>query len=447
MASEERSRTKIGLITVSLPGERVDLAKKSDELAYKNLKKRDLDILYSKKIAMDEQEIILRVKQYEQENVDCIVYLIGTWIYPPSVVKAIQNVTVPCIIWAVPEPASFSLVGAHVIHGFLGEIGTKHKLFYGNPDEDTVVDGIAAYARAAMAYRRIRNTRFGFIGGLNLGNYTAVSDLAQINSLFGIETIHIDQLVLIDKAQNSTDQKCEELYSTIVEKYGKVHAPKSVMLRSIKLYKAFLEIVEEYHLDFTGIKCLEEVINMYGSCCLAIALANATGIMTACQSDINAGIMMEVFHLLSKESVAFGDIVTVDRSNKIITMANCGTMAIDLAKTPEDVEWGYQYEYMGKSRGATAAFCCKPGEVTLAALGRIEGNYVMHICKGKAIAKERKALAEVRDIWPQAFIKVDIDIEKFIQNVRTGHSLVCYGDYMAELVNYCELLGIIPNLD
>ena len=111
------------------------------------------------------------------------------------------------------------------------------------------------------------------------------------------------------------------------------------------------------------------------------------------------------------------------------------------------IRWAYTDEYMGKLRGATAAFCCKPGAVTVAAIGRIEGNYVMHIFNGEALEKESKVLAEVRDIWPQAFIKVDIDFESFIQNVRTGHSLFCYGDYKDELVNFCEISGITPQID
>ncbi|MBN2323046.1 MAG: hypothetical protein JXQ30_04870 [Spirochaetes bacterium] len=445
MNKNRKEGLRIGLLTVSLPAERVDIAKRADKLAYKNFTDTGIRLIHQDKIATSEGDILSAISEFECKDVDCIIYLIGTWIYPPSIVSAIQESRTPCIIWAITEPASFSLVGSHVLHGMLDEMGAKHKLVYGDPQEKEVLKTILAYSRAAMIYKRFKGTRYGLIGGLNLGNYTATADLIQIKSIFGIDTIHIDQMVLIDRARDISDEDCEEIFSTIKNQYGKIDAPKKVMLRSIKIYIAYKEIIEKYKLDFAGIKCLEEVINCYGSCCLAVALANAEGLITACQSDINASIMMQILHLLSIGPVGFGDVVTIDRSEKMITIANCGSMSANLAAELSDVEWGYQYEYMGESRGATASFCCKPGVVTMAALGRIKGRYVMNICNGEVVKKGREALSKVRDIWPQAFIKVSLDIEKFIQNVRTGHSLFCYGDYVKELEDLCEILGIERN--
>jgi len=444
MSNKVKMQSKVGLITVSLNGERVDLAEKCAISAYENLRKKGVDILQVEKIAMTSEDVLTAVKELQKEGVDCIIYLIGTWIFPPSVVTAICEITIPSIIWAVPEPATFSLVGAHVIHGSLDEMGIKHKLIYGDPNEEKTLDDIIAYSRAATVVNNLNGSRFGLIGGLSIGAYTFVADLVQVKSLFGIETKHIDQLVLIDKARKIPDEECEELRSFINTKFGKIYAPKEVMIRAIKLYKALRETIEEEKLDFVNVKCLEEVIKTYGSCCLAIALTNDDGVVTACQGDINGTIMMQILNLLTGEPVLFADVVTIDKLNKVIRMANCGFAATRLAKNPKEVDWGYQYEYMGKSRGVTTVFCCKPGKVTLAALSRIKGKYVMHITTGEAFEQPKEKLSEIRDVWPQAFIKMDGDVDKFIQNVRTGHTLMGYGNLKDELVAFCDILGITP---
>lgn len=446
MTRKEKPRTKIGLVTVALPKERINLAKKSRDLAYASLKKKDVDIVLDDRLAMSDEDVMMAVKRFKKEQVDCVVYLIGTWIFPPSTVSAIRRISIPSIIWGVPEPATFSLVGAHVIHGSLDEMGIKHRLVYGAPDEQNVLDKIVSYSKAAMVLNKLNGTKFGLIGGLSIGAYTFVADLIQVKSLFGIETKHIDQLVLIDKARKVPDEESEEFYSFINKKFGKIHAPKEVMIKAIKVYKALREIIEEEKFDFVSVKCLEEVLNSYVSCCLAIALTNDEGIMTGCQGDVNASIMMQILYMLSGEPVLFGDVGTVDKSSKVIRMINCGTMATRLAKDPKDVEWGYQYEYMGRCRGVTTVFCCKPGRVTLAALSRIKGKYVMHITPGEAFEQPREKLAEIRDVWPQAFVKTEGDIDKFIQNVRTGHTLMGYGNLEDELISLCEILGITPIL-
>ncbi len=99
---------------------------------------------------------------------------------------------------------------------------------------------------------------------------------------------------------------------------------------------------------------------------------------------------------------------------------------------------------MSKKGGATTIFCCKPGRVTLARLARIKGQYVMHIATGEAFEQPKVMFKEAREKWPHAFIKLDGDAERFVQNCRSNHMHMSYGDLKDELVEVCEILQIKP---
>jgi L-fucose isomerase len=356
----------------------------------------------------------------------------------------LAHVSCPIAIWGIPEPASFSSVGANVVHGTLDELGITHKLLYGYPDEAEIQEQVRIFARAAQVKAELLIARLGLIGGRSIGMYPATTDPLQVRRIFGIEIEHVDQLLLVENAREIEDQEIRPYYRQMQLEYRTIDVPEPVMLKSIKLYFALKRLVEENEFAFIGVKCLEEVINLYTSCCLAISLLNNSGVVTACQSDINAAIVMKIFDILTGRPTIFADVNHINRSTRVARLVNCGTMPTALAESPKSVDWGYQYEYMGKARGACPTFCCAPGRVTFGGLSRVKGEYVFQIAGGTAFEQPREALKEVREIWPQAFIHLDDDPDWFYQSLRSNHIVVGYGDLQRELVELCTLLDIRP---
>jgi L-fucose isomerase len=434
--------TKVGLITVSLAGERVDLAEKFSTAAKRTLQDIGVDVIERQKVCIKQNEISDSTRYLIENQTDCILYLIGTWIYAPSVVSVLQSVAAPAIIWGIPEGASFSSVGANVLHGSLDELGIHHKLVYGLPEDPQTALTIKKYALASKVKRLINRSRFGLVGGRSLGMYTATVDPIQVKNIFGIEIEHIDQSLLVEYAKRIEDNLAQSYFNKMKEEYGQISVPDNVMIKSIKLYYALKEIIIENNLDFIGVKCLEEVINIYTSCCLAVSMLNNEGIITACQSDVNAAILMKAINILSNQPTIFADLNCIDKQTKIARLINCGSMPTSLSKNPKDVDWGFQYEYMGKARGACPVFCCKGGQVTICAMSRIKGKYWMQIAQGEAFEQPKSRFSEVRDIWPQAFIKMNCDVDDYYQNLRSNHIVTGYGDFVDELIDYCQIANI-----
>lgn len=435
---------KLGLITVSLSRERTDLAEKWDNVALQKLIGAGLEVLHPKKLALAVEETVNASKELKEKNADCLIYLIGTWIYAPQVVTAARKAPLPFILWCPRDPLSFSLVGAAITHGSLDELGIKHKYLYGSPEDPNVVEDIVSFARAAMVVRRMDGARLGLIGGKSMGMYTAMVDMTQVKDVFGVEIEHVDQYRMILEAEKVSEEAVRRTLGEIKREFGKIFPPEEKMMKSIRLYHALKKIVDADHYDFIAVKCQPEVINDYVSCCLPVALLNDDGLVTACECDLNAALTMQMLHILADQPVLFADVNDLDLKTGVLRLVNCGAVATRLAKSRKDVDWGLQYEYMGRQQGCTTVFCCRPGRVTLARLGRIRGKYVMLIAVGEAFEQPKERFKETREVWPHAFIRLDGDPAKFFHNNRSNHIHMVYGDFEKELIEICELLGIEP---
>lgn len=378
------------------------------------------------------------------KEVDGIIYLIGSWTKASMPATAVQKTPLPFAIWSDANKASFSLVGAGVTKGSLEDLGYYPKFIYGKADEKQALDSAISWARGAKAYSRLRGSTFGLIGGRSMAMYTAMTDPSQVKSLFGSEIVHVDQLETKIRAEKIKDERAEKILKELKKEYGEVNPSEKVMMKSAKLYLATKDLVEDMDFDFIGVKCQPEMIDNYVSYCLTVALLNNEGIVTSCEADINAALTMEVMKQIAGPPVLFADVNHIDREKNVLRLVNCGSIATDFAADKKNVEWNTQYEYMGKSRGSTPTFCCREGEVTLARLGRRSGEYVMVFGKGKAFERPKETFKESRDIWPHAFVRLDGDPERFLNNLLSNHLHMVYGDITEELWDFCELVGIEP---
>ena len=80
--------------------------------------------------------------------------------------------------------------------------------------------------------------------------------------------------------------------------------------------------------------------------------------------------------------------------------------------------------------------------MTGARLYRVKGNLGMVAFTGNSIKQSKEKLKEARERWPQAFIKFDCDPEKLVQNFRSNHMHVCFGNCLDIIKEFCSLKNI-----
>ncbi|MCZ7545447.1 MAG: hypothetical protein M5R40_18865 [Anaerolineae bacterium] len=75
----------------------------------------------------------------------------------------------------------------------------------------------------------------------------------------------------------------------------------------------------------------------------------------------------------------------------------------------------------------------------------MRGRYVMHITPGEAIEGRQEWLEECGyPMWPHAFLRLDGDLDAFVQNLRSEYIHMIYGDLTDDLLAVCDLLDVEP---
>lgn len=437
-------KIKIGLVCIGLEGERNDLAEKFRARAVQALSECGIEVLNKEdNYTLTGEEVLWQTKKCETAEADALVYLIGTWCLANHVIDAVSDCKLPFAIWGVPEPASFSSVGANVVHGTLGEMNRKHKLIYGFPEEESLQKELKDFLKAAALKKELSHLRLGMIGGRAINAYPTAADPNQIKNVFGIEVEHIDQLVLLEKARETPVELCDAKIVEMKKRYGSVEVPEDMLRRAVSVYFALKEIIKEQELNLLSVKCIGEFMDRYSSCCIALSMLNDEGFVCNCQCSMNALISSYILNKLSGGPCFFGDVNVVLKEKKSMRLICCGGLPGKLAENDKEIRIVPQYEYMGAGRGACTFFCMKEGPVTVGTLGRENGKYVMNIATGTAYKEADEELLKVRS-WAQGFVKMDCDPMEFYQNLRCNHSVVGYGDHKDQLLEFCKLYDIQP---
>lgn len=437
-------KPKVGLITLSLTRERTDIAQQAHKELSEALNTQPLEVISHNELVLTMEDSVRISEDMIHDHVQCIIYNIGSWVYAPMVVSAVQATGLPSIVYGYRSSAAFSLVGAAITHGSLDELNLLHRFVYGEPDSPEVLTAITSYCRAAMTFDDLSRSKAVVMGGKTMGMVTSAVDFSQIKEIFGTEIEHVDMLRLYLEAQKVPENKVKKKMEWTKKAYGSVNVSDEVLEKSIRLYFAMKDVMKTDGYAFGGFKCQPEFIDNYVSGCLPISWLINEGIMMSCEADMNAAFTMRILHLVSGQPVLFADVNDFDMNTGMLRLVNCGTIATDLATASKDVDWNPQYEYMGEAGGACPTFCCKEGPVTLARLARVGGEYVMQIANGQAVVQDKETFKEARDRWPHAFISIEGDPDLFVQHLRSNHLHMVYGDVVDELYDLCEILGIEP---
>jgi len=432
----------VGFMTVSLPRERVDLASNANRSAAKSLAACGLKVIHPKDVVLDSGTLMSDLRRMHDSGADCFIMLIGTWTHAPWVVNAFEQARIPGAIWSVPDPASFSLTGAGIIHGSLDEMGLQHRFIYGAPGDDATMRDVLVFARAAKAVTRARGTRCALIGGRVAGMFTTMPDFSQVRRMFGVEIEHVDQYRIILEAESVSSRKLNETLKRLRATHPHIHATDAELERSVRLYHALRKVLSDDGYRVACVKCAGEVLDNYGSYCLPVSLCNDEGYVIACEADVNAALTMRIMNLMTGQPSLFGDVNHVDVERNVLRIVNCGSMPMCYARGKKDVDLGRQYEYMGKARGVTTVLCCDSGEMTLARLSRKSGQYRMVIASGRSTYQPKARFREARDMWPHCFVRLECDPHKLVQNMFSNHVHATRGNTVAELETYCKLMGI-----
>ncbi|HDY65048.1 MAG TPA: hypothetical protein ENH84_02290 [Phycisphaerae bacterium] len=458
--SEISTKPKVGLITTMSPDSTwpdewvVDVGEMHKQ-AKACLAEIGMEVLECGEIARTNKEMTAQGNQVRQMGAEVLIIYTGTWTYSSTAVSAALAADVPTIVWADATPGRFGIVGGSITRGALDEMGIKTTLVYGTGlDDQKLLAELKMRLTGIAAATRLRGLTYGVGGARCMGMYTAVIDGNEGRKKFGIEVDGFEQVEILKRAKEMPDEEALQFLSWMKKEFGKIVPTEEVMIAQIKMYLALKNIIKEKGYDFIAVKCLPELPSCYTTFCIAHAMLNdksdaygqKESFVCACEADSNGALTMQILKHLSGGPALFADVLHLNMTNGLACLCNCGSQPTDFATSRKEVHWESEglREFTWKIGGACPQYVAKPGKMTLARIGRIDGEYVMLITTGEAQEFPREKLKEINWYHPQAFVKLDCDPDSFIKCLRSNHIHAVYGDFKEHLLQVCDILDIKP---
>ncbi len=437
--------------------------------AIEYFKSLPIELHASEEVARTKEEIDTQVDALKTAGVEAFVAHTPCWTSPNLVARGVQRLNLPTVLVSNKHPSTHGTVGFLGAAGTLGQIGYPHlrvREDFDSPTASIIAAKSLPLFRAASTAARLRGKMFGLFGGRSLGIDTGTFDPMQWRSMFGVDVEHIDQLEIIRRAEMVSTAETEKMLNWLTNSVGQVEyggklTPEKLAFQ-VRCYLATKEIIKEMGLDFVAIKCMPDLTNHYVPQCLSAALLpgpyDADGpkepLMMACEADGDAALTMEILKEVSGGNpVLFMDVSYIDEAANTFYFPNCGALCSWYAnRSAIPAENLKKVELRPANRpggGAITYFTTSPGPLTLARLYRQAGEYRMAIISGHMVdisQEERDKFVAARGAHqlPTAFLKLDVDMEKFIDQFGSNHILGVAGNYMSELEHLCRLLDVSP---
>ncbi|EXG79312.1 L-fucose/L-arabinose isomerase family protein [Cryptosporangium arvum] len=391
---------------------------------------------------------------------DLTIFHYPVWAFPHFTMLAAASTNGPLLLLASLDPVQPGMVGMLAGGGALDQIGRVHSRAWGGLTEE-----VAAQIRAATAVSRLCGSTFGKIGGRPMGMNTATANTDQWMATFGIDVEEIDQWEIVRRSEHVEQSRVTagrewlERHAAGVHYDGKQLTPE-LLERQIRSYYAMRELIDEWNLDFSGIKGQPELTSHFTTMDITEAFLNdpydwegpKETHVTATEADMDGALTMQILKLLSGDPVLFADVRHYHSDLDIWDLANSGQHATwyaarsadpleNLAKTHF-----YPEVFFFPAGGASVHHIAAPGDATFARLTRLNGRYRLHVARGAFESysdAENERLARLSTFeWPHAFTRLQVDASEFLSTFGANHIHAVPGDRVAELRAVARLLDI-----
>jgi len=415
------------------------------------------DALRGENVTLTEETLVVSTKQEahdvilkmaKDDSVDCLVLFSGTWVWAShliATIRAFARTGKGIVIWTFPGSQGWRPVGGLVLTAALNEVGIKHRFVYGGADE---VCRVASYVKASALKKKIDMTTIMSFGGRGMGQTCGVADPSQWMKVFGIDIDSRDTYELLETAKDITADKIEQVYDIIAEKFNTPAEKNAENERSIRLYLALKEFKERGEFDYYTIQSFPGMGDYYSASCFAQSMMLDDGVPTSTLCDFNTAMTSIMINYLSSERIYYGDLQHIDKEKKEIKIIGDGAVPPSLACEEGASLAGHGVPTEGSAGGIAVNLTCKPGKGVLARLTRVNGEFKMIMVRCDITVPDTQELERRRQecgipFWPHAFVTIEGDIEKMIENWNNEYACLGYGEELyQQIIDFCELIDI-----
>lgn len=388
------------------------------------------------------------------DDIDAIVLFTGTWVWSAHMLSALRDFAKTgkaIVIWTHPGSQGWRPVGGLVLSAAMKEIGLKYRFVYGYANEKKDVNRIVTYCTAGALVNRLNMTTAASFGGRGMGQNCGVADPSQWTKTFGIDIDSRDTTQLIETAKSISEEDVEKYRQSLGEWFEELPPKDEMTSKSIRLYLAMKKLMGSEGFDYYTIQSFPGLGDDYSATCLMQSMMLNDRIATSTLSDFNTLMSTILLNEISTEGIYYGDLQHIDKQSKEIKIIGDGTIPPSLAGMvcggkAKFAEHGIPTE--GKAGGLSVSLVAKKGNGLLARLGRVDGKFQMVLAKCEIFEPDGYVLEDRKNecgipFWPHAFLKIDADMDKLIENWNSEYACLGYGDNLVEiLTDFCEMTDI-----
>lgn len=404
-------------------------------------------------------------RRLQQNGVDLTIFNYAIWAFPHLSAIATTFAPGPYLLFCNLHPSEPGMVAMLSSAGTMDQLGLTYTRIWGDIEDPAVLAKVVRNIRAAGAVAHLKGETYGLFGGRPLGMYTAVANLDQWKSQFGLDVEHIEQYDIVRASQAIDSSRVEagfewlEKHVGMIKYDGKALTPEKLKMQ-IRSYHAVRQIMQEKQLDFVGFKSHGDLTDYFATMDIAEAFLNDPydwegphePIVAATEADMDGALTMELLKHLSGQTSLFADIRHYDADDDVWYFANSGTHAtffaarsFDPAENLKKVTF-YPEIPDYPAGGASVQYFAAAGPMTMARLARKKGRYWMAIVPAQFVEfpqEKMSAKANTTDIeWPHAFARLCVSPETFLATYPCNHIHGISGDWVQELQHIADILGI-----
>lgn len=396
---------------------------------------------------------------------DLTVVNIPVWAFPHFTMLAARELPGPLLLFSNVDPQYPGMVGMLAAAGALDQIGRVYGRAWGSIEDPQVRATIDVHLRAGAAVQGLHGRTFGRIGGRPMGMYTAVANPDRWIRQFGVDVEEIDQWEIVRRSELVDGRRVAdargwlERYAAGVHYDGDRLTPERLE-RQIRSYYALRELIDEWNLDFCGIKAQPELTDHFCTMDVAEAFLNdpydwdgaKAPIVCSTEADMDGALTMEILKRLSGTPVLFADMRHYHADLGIWDLCNSGQHATWFAARSDDPLENmsrvhlYPEEFYFPAGGASVHHLAAPGEFTFARLTRLDDRYRMHVLHGALetfdAATDERLMRASTYVWPHAFARFEAEPDEVLKRYGSNHIHAIPGDHVEELRQVCRLLDV-----
>jgi L-fucose isomerase-like protein len=379
-------------------------------------------------------------------DIDLVVLFQATFADSSMAMKLAEAFFAPTFLWAVPEPHTGGRLRLNSFCGInlAGHALTRAGFFYGYeyaaPDDQSVIENIATFARSGRAQRILKDAQLGRIGEHPKGFETCIYRPEEIEKRFGLKVVQFDlEKDIFPNVRKIAAESIQPIREELTQRVnGLDQLDPAAVQKSLGTYHLLKDISKEKDIHAFAVRCWPEFFTELGcAACGAMSMLSDDLIPCSCEADVNGTITQLILQSISGNQAFGTDMVSIDEDRDALVVWHCGLAPLSMADPKAEKSATI---HSNRELPLLMEFPLKPGRITIARLSEATGEYVLVIGEGEVLR------APLAFSGTSGLIKFDQPaaevFDKILSKGLEHHISITYGSYKKELTILANMFDL-----